>query len=145
MDPSNVINIVKYLIRSTPYGHLKETVENLKNLVGSHIIEEKEVQDEIASYEEEHLKHVNLNDDKIIISKFNKDEENYYHEQTKKIKILINPLSENIEKISDLEEDYQNSNFRDILDKALNEYKDKSYKSAITASNSILILNFSLF
>jgi len=138
MDPSNVINIVKYLIRSTPYGHLKETIENLKNLVGSQIIEEKEIQDEIASYEEEHLKHVNLNDDKIIITKFNKDEENFYHEHTKKIKIQINPLSENIEKISDLEEDHQNSNFRDILDKILNEYKEKFYKSAITASNSRL-------
>jgi len=47
-------------------------------------------------------------------------------------------LSENIEKISDLEEDHQNSNFRDILDKILNEYKEKFYKSAITASNSRL-------
>ena len=136
MDPNNVNNIVKYLIRSTPYGHLKETIDNLKNLVGASVIDEKEIQEEINIYEEDHLKQVSLNEDKIILSKFNKDEDNYYHDQTKKIKILINPLSENIEKIVEIEENGKNQNFRESLDKLLNEYKEKSYKGGISASNS---------
>ena len=144
MDQSNVNNIVKYIIRSTPYGHLKETVENLKNLVGAAAIEDKEIQDEITNYEEEHFKQVNLNEDKIIISKLNKDEENYYHDQTKKFKIMINPLSENIEKITELEEG--DNQFRALLDKLFAEYRDKCYKSGISASNGkiyIIYFNFS--
>jgi hypothetical protein len=152
MDSDNVLNIVKYLIRSTPYGHLKETLENLKNLVGPNIIDEKEIQDEITLYEEDHLRQVSLNEDKIIISKYNKDEEGFYHDQGRKIKIQINPLSENIEKINDLEDD-SNFEFRNLLEKALREYVSKCYKSGITASNSknyfkiifYLILSYPIF
>ena len=140
MDPNNVNNIVKYLIRSTPYGHLKETIDNLKNLVGASVIDDKAIQDEINIYEEDHLKQVSLNEDKIILSKFNKDEDNYYHDQTKKIKILINPLSENIEKIVEIEDNGKHHNLRDSLDKLLNEYKEKSYKGGISASNSKIFL-----
>jgi hypothetical protein len=150
MDSENVLNIVKYLIRSTPYGHLKETLENLKNLVGSSIIEEKQIQDEISFYEEDHLRQVSLNEDKIIISKYNKDDEGFYHDQGKKIKIQINPLSENIEKINDLE-DISNYEFRNFLEKALSEYVSRCFKSGITASNSknslinlIFLFNFFL-
>lgn len=150
MDSENVLNIVKYLIRSTPYGHLKETLENLKNLVGSSIIEEKQIQDEISFYEEDHLRQVSLNEDKIIISKYNKDDEGFYHDQGKKIKIQINPLSENIEKINDLE-DISNYEFRNFLEKALSEYVNRCFKSGITASNSknslinlIFLFNFFL-
>ncbi len=138
MDSENVVNIVKYLIRSTPYGHLKETLENLKNLVGSSIIDEKQIQDEITFYEEDHLRQVSLNEDKIIISKYNKDEEGFYHDQGKKIKIQINPLSENIEKINDLEEQ-NNFEFRNFLEKALNDYVNRCFKSGITASNSKIV------
>lgn len=150
MDSENVLNIVKYLIRSTPYGHLKETLENLKNLVGSSIIDEKQIQNEISFYEEEHLRQVSLNEDKIIISKYNKDDEGFYHDQGKKIKIQINPLSENIEKINDLE-DISNYEFRNFLEKALSEYVSRCFKSGITASNSknslinlIFLFNFFL-
>lgn len=144
MDSENVLNIVKYLIRSTPYGHLKETLENLKNLVGSSIIDEKQIQDEISIYEEDHLRQVSLNEDKIIISKYNKDNEGFYHDQGKKIKIQINPLSENIEKINDLE-DVNNFEFRNFLEKALSEYVSRCFKSGITASNSKNSLNYIIF
>lgn len=137
MDSDNVTNIIKYIIRFTPYGHLKETIENLKTLVGASVIEEKEVQDEIAVYEEDHMRQVNLGDDKIIVSKFNKDDENYYHEQSKNIKIQIQPLNENIEKIVETESSPDNTHaFRQLLDKLLQEYKNKCYKSGITAVNS---------
>jgi hypothetical protein len=143
MDSGSINNIVKYLIRSTPYGHLKETIENLKNLVGAHTIEDKEIQDEITLYEEDHLRHVSLNDDRIIVSKWNRDEEGFYHDQGKKIKIHINPLSENIEKITDIEDEVT-SEFRNLIDKALSEYVNKSYKSGISAHNSNFIYSFNL-
>lgn len=133
MDSSNFINVAKYIIRNTPIGHLKETLENLKNLIGPNIIEEKEVQDEITSYEEEHFKQVPLNEDKIILSKFNKDEDGFYHDQSKKLKIAISPLNENIEKLVEIESP---STFRDIIDKHLEEYKNKFYKGGITGVNS---------
>jgi capping protein alpha len=137
MDSSNITNIVKYIIRNTPFGHLKETIENIKNLVGASIFEEKDIQDELKAYEEEHFKQVNLNDDKIIMSKFNKDSEDFYYDQSKNLKIMINPLSENIEKISEIEG--ENNSFAEILNKFLIEYRDKSYKSGVCAVNSNII------
>ncbi len=134
----NIKNIVKYIIRSTPYGHLKETIENLKNLVGPTLTEDLDIQNEVRNYEEEHFKQVNLNEDKIVISKLNKDEENYYHDQSKKIKIMINPLSENIEKISELEEAGILNNFRSLLNKTFSEYRERCFKSGIAASNGII-------
>jgi hypothetical protein len=133
MDSTNIINVGKYIIRNTPIGHLRESVDNIKNLVGGNILDEKEIQDEITSYEEDHFKQVALNDEKIIISKFNKDGEKFYHDQTKKFKISINPLSENIETLHEIS---SGSPFRDTLDKFLHEYRDKNYKGVITAINS---------
>lgn len=137
MDSDNIKNIIKYLIKTTPYGHLKETIENLKNLVGTNMMDNPDIQNELIAYEEDHLRHVNLNDDKLIISKFNKDSENYYHDQSKNIKIAINPLSENIEKIDQTSKNDSNS-LQSTLNRLLNEYRNKRYKSTISAANGIL-------
>jgi hypothetical protein len=137
MDSNNATPIIKYVIKSTPIGHVKETVENLKNLVGQSAMEEKEILDELQTYEEDHFKQFSLGDDKIIISKFNKDKDNFYHDQAKKTKISVTPLSDNIEKIQELHEaELPHHEFRALLDSKLNEYRDKSYKSGITAINS---------
>lgn len=110
MDSENIINVVKYVIKNTPIGHLKETVENLKTLVGSALLENQAVLDEITLYEETHLKQMHLNEDKIIIAKQNKDEEGFYHDLAKNLKIAVNPLNDNIEKISELNVDAEQKN-----------------------------------
>ena len=102
MDSENNLPIIKYIIKNTPIGHLKETIENLKIVIGGSFMDSKAVLDEISAYEEEHFKQINLNEDKIIISKHNKDDEGYYNDQSKKLKIKANPLNENIEKIVEL-------------------------------------------
>jgi hypothetical protein len=137
MDSTNNINIIKYIIRSTPIGHIKETVKNLKSIIDPSLLEEKEVQDELLAYEEEHFKHIHLNEDKIIISKYNKDSEGFYYDQSKKLKISVLPESDNIEKIIKLE-DNQLPSIRDQLDKAVIEYRDKNYKAGISATNSTI-------
>jgi len=143
MDPSN-IPIVKYIIKSSPIGHLKETIENLKTVIGNSALEDKEIQAEIVSYEEDHYKQISLNDDKILISKFTKDEEGFYHDQSKKIKISIVPMSENIEKIVDLDDSNASNPLRVTIDKKLMEYKEKNYKTSITATNSNKLYNKTL-
>ena len=115
MDSDLNINLdaIKYIIRNTPIGHLKDTLDNLKIVIGSQIFEEKSIKEELASYEEEHFKSVNFNENKILISKYNKDSENFYHDQTRKIKISLAPLSENIESIRDLDDsEIENMKFR---------------------------------
>ena len=115
MDSETNLNLdaIKYIIRNTPIGHLKDSLENLKTLIGSYIFEEKVIKEELAKYEEDHLKTVNFNEDKILISKFNKDSENFYHDQTRKIKISLLPLSDNIEVIHDLDAaELEKLNFR---------------------------------
>jgi hypothetical protein len=52
------------------------------------------------------------------------------------LKILINPLSENIEKISEIDGGTDIS-LRNSLDTILNNYKSRCYKSGISAVNSI--------
>lgn len=64
-----------------------KTIESLKTVVGPVAIEYKEIQKEISTYEEDHFKQVSLSDDKIVLSKYTKDDEGYYHDQNKKIKI----------------------------------------------------------
>lgn len=167
MDSNNTIDIIKYVIRNTPFGHLKETIENLKVLVGSSLLENSEVQDEIKKYEENHFKQVSLNEEKIVISQHNKDEDDFYHDQSKNFKIYVNPLNENIEKIEKIEnnqEDTENSNNQLYVDdfsrnlhknliNGLNEYKDRCFKNKVAAvngkrnvyNNIFLIINFSFF
>jgi hypothetical protein len=149
MDSNNTIDIIRYVIKHTPYGHLKETIDNLKFLVGSSFLESSEVQDEIKSYEEDHFKQVSLNEEKIIISKHNKDEDNFYHDQSKNFKIFINPLNENIEKILKIENNQEGNedshsqiyadgfsqNLHKNLIKLLNEYKDRCFKHGVAAVN----------
>jgi hypothetical protein len=136
MDSTNSINIIKYIIRSTPIGHIKETVKNLKTIIDPALLEEKEVQDELLAYEEEHFRQFHLNEDKIIVSKFNKDNEGFYYDQNKRLKISVLPGSDNIEKFIELEEgNIPKSSLRDLLDKGIIEYREKNYKTGIAASN----------
>lgn len=106
MDSETNVNLdaIKYIIRNTPIGHLKDCLDNLRALIGSGIFEEPAIKEELTKYEEDHFRTVNFNEDKIIISKYNKDSENFYHDQTRKIKISLLPLSENIETINDLDQ-----------------------------------------
>jgi hypothetical protein len=137
MDSSNNINIIKYIIRSTPIGHIKETVKNLKSIVDPSLLEEKEVQDELLAYEEDHFRQFHLGEDKIIVSKYNKDNEGFYYDQSKRLKISVLPGSDNIEKIIELDDSQLPKNeVRDLLDKALVDYREKNYKTGIAASNS---------
>ncbi len=135
MDSSNV-PIVKYIIKSSPIGHLKETIENLKTIIGGLAIEDKEIQKEIATYEEDHFKQIGLKEEKILISSLTKDEEGNYHDQSKKLKITTVPMSENVEKIIDYEDDDSKNPLREAIDKKLIEYKEKNFKTSITATNS---------
>jgi hypothetical protein len=146
MDSNNTLDIIRYVIRHTPFGHLKETIENLKVLVGSSYLEHANVQNEIKAYEEDHFKQVSLNEEKIVISKHNKDEDYFYHDQSKNFKIYVNPLNENIEKIEKIENKEDNSNSHMYADrfsqnlhknliKLLNEYKEKCYKNGVAAVN----------
>jgi len=107
------LDAIKYIIRNTPIGHLKDCIDNLKAIIGPNFLEEQAIKSELAKYEEDHFKSVNFNDDKILISKFNKDSDNFYHDQSRKIKISLSPLSENIDLIKDLDqEELDKLNFR---------------------------------
>lgn len=107
------IDAVRYIIRNTPIGHLKDSIDNLKILVGASVFEEDAIKSEIIKYEEDHFRSVDYEDEKILISKHNKNSENYYFDQTRKIKFSVLPQNENIENIVNLEEaELENLEFR---------------------------------
>ena len=121
----------KFIIDNTPVGFIQEIDDNLKSL-NSHLEESKEFKDLIKSYEEDHFKQVPLGEDKLILSKFNKDDQGYYYDQSKKYKLLINPLSENFEKLEKITQNYP---LQVLLDKKVNEYKEKYYTKDKTSHN----------
>ena len=133
MDNQNK-DIIKYIIKSAPIGHLSQTIENLKNLLGASSLDRKEITDEIMLYEEEHFKQLKIKDEKIVINPYNKEEGNIYEDQIRKVKINPTPLSENIEKIEDIESVVE-CKLRDEIYKALEDYKNKNFKLDITAIN----------
>jgi hypothetical protein len=107
------LDAIKYLIRNTPIGHIKDCLDNLRSLIGAAVLEDPAIKEELVKYEEDHFKTVNFNEDKILISKFNKDSENFYHDQTRKIKISLLPISDNIEVIKELDQsELENLSFR---------------------------------
>lgn len=113
MEAERNKNIVKYLIRECPIGHIKEILENIKSLISPSILEEEDIQEELKKYEEAHFRQISLKDDKIILSQYNKDSDNNYYDQMSNIKIKIQPLNENIDKITELtEEEKANIEFK---------------------------------
>ncbi len=135
MDQS--ADIVKYVIKSTPIGHLPQSLENLRNLIGSEMIESAPIQEEIVSYEEKHLKFLKTDDEnKIVLTTHNKESPNTYHDQVKKIRVTINPLSDTPQTVEELG-DSEFSQLRDDIYRHLEEYRQKSYKTEISAINGI--------
>ena len=137
MEANQNTEILKYIIKSAPIGHLSQTIENLKNLVGVSSLENKEIDQEITNYEEQHFKQLKIKDEKIVINPYNRSEGNFYEDQNKKVRICPTPLSENIEKIEDVEA-VAESRLRDELYKACEDYKNKNFKSEISAINGII-------
>ncbi len=127
------LSIIKFLIKETPVGHVKSTIDNLKVILGLELTENDEIHKELVQFEEEHLRHVNVNDEKIVLSSFNKGEDGFYYDQLKKLKICIGPLSENIEKIETVDENTCEMSVK--INEALKKHIEKNYKSSVTASN----------
>lgn len=134
MDSESILPIIKYLIKSTPIGHLKETIDNLKIILSAKTIETSDIFQEIQSYEEEHMRQFNLENEKVLISKETKDETGFYHDQGKKIKIQVMPLNDNIEKIEKID-DLPTNETRQFLYDELVKYKHEQYKDSVTAVN----------
>jgi hypothetical protein len=132
MDPQ-IVNIVKYLIRETPMGHLQSLLENLKVIVGFEVFDSSDILKEISNYEQDHLKQLNVADELVLISKYNQDSDGYFHDNHKGLKLMVDPLSENIQKIEEVEK--KEEGFREILYNKFVDYKNKNYKNDITAIN----------
>ena len=132
MDQNN--EIVKYVIKSSPIGHLPQALDNLRNLIGKEIIESTPIQDEIKNYEEQHFQSLKVNDDtKIVISTFNKEDQSY-EDQIKKIRVQISPLTENVQSVEEISEPIP-SLLRDDIYKYLEEYRLKNFKPEISVIN----------
>lgn len=133
MDPQYV-GIIKYLIHETPIGHLKQTMDSLKTILGVDPLENEAIKNEILKYDEDHLRQLTFVDDKILVSSITKDVDGYYHDQSKDVKIVIAPLDDTVESMEKYSP--EDSAFRVLLSDKLNAYRDKNYKVNLTAINS---------
>lgn len=121
---------IKFIIDKTPYGVYKETVNGIRTMVK--LESNAAAQSAIKEYEEDHFKQVPLENDKLIIAKVNKDKEGYYNDQSKKYKLMINPLSENFEK---LERITAPNPIQVKFDKALLAYREKCFEKEYASTN----------
>lgn len=128
---SQILNIVKYLIKESPIGQIKNVLENLKIIIGFEMIDSTEVVNELLKYEEEHCKHFNLENEKLLISSYLRDDEGYYFDQIKGYKFRVLPLLENINKLEKTSS--SNDEFQNILQEEFLSYKTKNFKNDITA------------
>lgn len=130
---SQIVSIVKFLIRETPVGHLKSLLDSVKIIVGQDVIESPEIQSEITKFEEDHFKQVQIDNDKILLSQYNKSEDNFYIDQNKGLKVKTIPLNDNFEKIENIEK--EGDELREQLYEAYSAYKNKNYKDENTSFN----------
>ena len=129
---TNEINVAKYIIKQTPIGHLSQALENLNIVCGEELMDQEEVKAEIKNYQEDHLEQLPCNDAKVIVSKLNKDSDNFYYDQNKNIKFQ---LAENNKEVTGVETIEEGSELRKAVDAELLKYKEKYYKGGVTTTN----------
>lgn len=130
---SQITAIIKFLIKETPVGHLKSTLESLKTIIGIDFLDSPEIKKEISIYEEDHLKQVSIEEDKVLISNRTKDSEDNYFDLNKQLKFRNNPLSENLDNIDKYNS--KNNSFRELIYKKLKEYTASNFKKGVVAIN----------
>ena len=133
-ENENSINVAKYIINQTPIGHLNKSIQNLKNLIGEEQMENETIQKEIQNYAENHLSHVQYNNEgnKLIISNVTKDNDGFYYDQGQKIKVKLNISDGGINTIDSIED---TDSLRQEIDTKIKSYLDKYYTNGISKSN----------
>ena len=128
------INVAKYIIKKTPIGHLKKSLENLRSVVGEEVMDTNDVKKEIHTYGETHLSQVNNNvsNTKVVISSLTKDAQGFYYDQGQKVKFKIGLDSGEVEEAQ--ADDTQND-LRDTIEKHLKQYLEKCYVMDVTKYN----------
>ena len=133
-ENENSINVAKYIINQTPIGHLNKSIQNLKNLIGEESMESETIKKEIQNYAENHLSHVQYNNEgnKLIISNVTKDNDGFYYDQGQKIKVKLNISDGGINSIDSIED---SDSLRQEIDTKIKSYLDKYYTNGISKSN----------
>ena len=93
--------IAKFIINHTPIGLLDESLKNLKVLLKEETLNSPEVLQELKKYKENHLIPISVPNlkEKVLISPYNQDNEDFYYDQIQKtrFKLNVNCEPENIE------------------------------------------------
>ena len=134
---TNPNEIVKYIIHQTPIGLLDSSIKNLNGLLREKLKVDvttiPEVIKEIKIYKENHLMPITVKNakSKVIISSFNKDSDDFYYDQTQKIRFKLNDKCE-VEKVEEFE---SKNETRMKVAKKFVEYFNKYYNKNFTYYN----------
>ena len=117
--------IAKYIISHTPIGLLDSSLENLKILVKEEILKSPEITKEIKTYKENHLIPMTIPnvENKVIVSPYNKDNEDFYYDQIQKIRFKLNDKYEP----ENIEEYIINTEMFRKISRRMEEYVNKYY------------------
>ena len=133
----NPNEMVKYIIHQTPIGLLDSSFKNLNGLLNGKLKVDvttiPEVIKEIKIYKENHLMPITVKNakSKVIISSFNKDSDDFYYDQTQKIRFKLNDKCE-VEKVEEFE---SKNETRMKVAKKFVEYFNKYYNKNFTYYN----------
>ena len=117
--------LAKYVIHQTPIGLLDSALTNLRTLLKSDILSSPEISEEIFNYKKNHLIPFEIKNvkSKVIISQYNKDNEDFYYDQIQKIRFKLNEKFEPI----NIEEYAINTTIFLKMCKKMEEYIKKYY------------------
>jgi hypothetical protein len=84
--------LAKYIIHKTPIGLLDQSMYNLKILLKGDILTSPEILKELNIYKQNHLIPFEVKNakTKVIVSPYNKDNEDFYYDQIQKIRFKLN-------------------------------------------------------
>ena len=119
------LEAAKFIIENTPIGLLND-INNYIKLIDEKLTYSSEYNNIIKKYEEDHFKQIPLENDKSLITNYNKDN------QTKKYKVQILPLSENFEKLEKLTDE---NILQTLIEKEIANYQNKYYTKDNTSHN----------
>ena len=126
----NPKEIAKHVINHTPIGLLDSSLDCLKILIKEEILKSPEILEELQKYKESHLIPISLpnSQNKVLVSPYNKDNDDFYYDQIQKIRFKLNDKyePENIEEYT-----INTEMFRKIW-RRMDEYIQKYYnKNAV--------------
>ncbi len=64
---SGQLKVIKYFIKNSPVGEVKEVLDDIANIIGQEFLQHAEIKQALREYYESHLTHIGFNDGRAAL------------------------------------------------------------------------------